>query len=78
MNQLDFASFPPEIMREHQSHDILLMCYDCHKKSNLYDLALRTKMAVECGAPIGTEDDVKVSWRSVFFGALNIKYVFCM
>ena len=47
-------------MREHQSHDILLMCYDCHKRSNLYDLALRQKLANECGAPIGTEDDVKV------------------
>eukprot|EP00095_Tigriopus_kingsejongensis_P011431 maker-scaffold222_size251774-snap-gene-0.18 protein:Tk11431 transcript:maker-scaffold222_size251774-snap-gene-0.18-mRNA-1 annotation:"exonuclease 3 -5 domain-containing protein 2-like isoform x2" len=50
----------PEIMRDHQSHDILLMCVQCHQKSNLFDFGLRHQLATECNAPIGTEEDIKV------------------
>ncbi|XP_037076993.1 exonuclease 3'-5' domain-containing protein 2-like [Pollicipes pollicipes] len=50
----------PEIMKSHQSHDVLLMCLPCHQQSNCLDLALRHQLALECGAPIGTETDVKV------------------
>ena len=49
-----------EIMRDHQSHDVLLFCPDCHKTGNLYDLALRQELAVMCNAPIGSEENVKV------------------
>ncbi len=47
-------------MRDHSSHDILLMCHNCHTHSNLLDLNLRRELALECDAPIGTEDDIKV------------------
>ena len=47
-------------MRDHQSHDVLLFCPDCHKLGNTYDLTLRQQLAVKCNAPIGTEEDVKV------------------
>lgn len=50
----------PEIMRDHQSHDILLMCVQCHQRSNLHDYDLRHALAEECNAPIGTDEDVKV------------------
>ncbi|TRY69122.1 hypothetical protein TCAL_04110 [Tigriopus californicus] len=50
----------PDIMRDHQSHDILLMCVQCHQRSNLHDYDLRHKLAQECNAPIGTDEDVKV------------------
>ena len=49
-----------EIMRDHQSHDILLFCIDCHQAGNMHDLALRHRLAEMCDAPIGTEEDVKV------------------
>lgn len=48
-------------MRDHQSHDVLLTCVDCHRKSNLEDLQLRQVLAAECDAPIGTDEDVKVT-----------------
>lgn len=46
-------------MRDHQSHDILLTCVMCHQRSNLFDSSMRAQLAEECGAPIGTETDVK-------------------
>ena len=51
----------PEVMRDHQSHDVLLMCISCHQESNLHDFGLRKELEAECDAPIGTADDVKVS-----------------
>ncbi|XP_043234842.1 exonuclease 3'-5' domain-containing protein 2-like isoform X1 [Amphibalanus amphitrite] len=50
----------PEIMKSHQSHDVLLMCVSCHQESNSLDLKMRQRLAEECHAPIGTEADVKV------------------
>ena len=50
----------PEVMRDHQSHDVLLMCVNCHQDSNHHDFGLRKELEVECDAPIGTADDVKV------------------
>ena len=51
-------------MRDHQSHDVLLMCIGCHQESNLHDFGLRKMLEVECDAPIGTADDVKVRLRN--------------
>ena len=39
-------------MRDHTSHDVLLMCVQCHQKSNYYDLELRRSLADECDAPL--------------------------
>ena len=36
----EYRKFFPEVMRDHQSHDILLMCVNCHQKSNLHDLGM--------------------------------------
>ena len=47
-------------MKDHQSHDVLLMCVRCHQLSNLHDATLRASLAVQCSAPIGTENDVKL------------------
>ena len=30
----EYRKLFPEVMRDHQSHDVLLMCLDCHQKSN--------------------------------------------
>ena len=48
-----------EVMRDHQSHDVLLMCSSCHRQSNLHDMDLRRQLAEECNAPIGSDRDIK-------------------
>ncbi|XP_069937408.1 exonuclease 3'-5' domain-containing protein 2-like [Cherax quadricarinatus] len=50
----------PDILKDHQSHDVVLLCLECHRLSNLHDNALRHVLAKEFNAPIGTERDVKV------------------
>ena len=36
----EYRKFFPEIMRDHQSHDVLLMCVSCHQNNNLHDLGI--------------------------------------
>ena len=40
-------------MKDHQSHDVLLMCVPCHQLSNIHDTELRRELAELCDAPIG-------------------------
>ena len=49
------------VPQDHKSHDILLLCLDCHSECCVHDNRLRNQLAVECSAPVGTEKDVKVS-----------------
>ena len=42
-------------MREHTSHDVVLLCPECHQASNLHDIGLRRDLSVECHAPIDTD-----------------------
>ena len=58
-NSNDNLFYIVEVMRDHQSHDILLMCVSCHQRSNILDTSLRQELADECDAPIGTSSDVK-------------------
>ena len=62
-------------MRDHQSHDVLLMCVHCHQESNLHDFGLRKALEEECDAPIGTADDVKVCQYDQQF---NTKLLYCI
>jgi hypothetical protein len=39
----EYRKYFPEVMRDHQSHDILLLCVNCHQKSNLHDLGSLNK-----------------------------------
>jgi len=48
----EYRKFFPDVMRDHQSHDVLLMCLNCHQKSNRMDHILRTELAQECGIPL--------------------------
>ena len=56
----EYRKYFPAVMKDHQSHDVLLMCVTCHQKSNLYDADVRRFLADLCDAPIGTEADVRV------------------
>lgn len=39
-------------MKEHTSHDVLLLCPQCHQRSNLFDILVRRKLEKLCDAPI--------------------------
>ena len=56
----EYRKYFPAVMKDHQSHDVLLMCVSCHQRSNLYDAEVRKYLSDLCSAPIGTEEDVKV------------------
>lgn len=43
-------------MKDHTSHDVVLLCRRCHQISNLHDTHLREKLAHECGAPFATKN----------------------
>ncbi|EDV42761.1 uncharacterized protein Dana_GF18156 [Drosophila ananassae] len=41
----------PVVMKSHTSHDVLLLCPSCHQLSNISDLRVKNKLAVQCDAP---------------------------
>ncbi|XP_062351789.1 exonuclease 3'-5' domain-containing protein 2 isoform X3 [Cinclus cinclus] len=50
----------PIQMKDHNSHDVLLLCTSCHAISNYYDNHLKQQLAQEFGAPIGSEEGVRL------------------
>ncbi|NWX47063.1 EXD2 protein, partial [Steatornis caripensis] len=50
----------PIQMKDHNSHDVLLLCTSCHVVSNYYDNHLKQQLAEEFGAPIGSEEGVRL------------------
>ncbi|XP_048394161.1 exonuclease 3'-5' domain-containing protein 2 isoform X2 [Stegostoma tigrinum] len=50
----------PVQMKDHNSHDVLLLCTACHAASNYYDNVLKQQLAVEFNAPIGCEESVRL------------------
>lgn len=38
-------------MKDHTSHDVVLLCPQCHQRSNLFDLNIRENLAKQCNAP---------------------------
>lgn len=51
--------FPTE-MKDHNSHDILLLCTSCHAASNVHDGFLKQTLAEEFSAPQGCEEGVRL------------------
>lgn len=47
-------------MKDHNSHDILLLCTACHAASNVHDGALKAELAEEHAAPQGCEEGVRL------------------
>ncbi|KAJ6667219.1 hypothetical protein lerEdw1_017197 [Lerista edwardsae] len=50
----------PVQMKDHNSHDVLLLCTSCHAISNYYDNHLKQQLAEEFAAPIGCEEGVRL------------------
>lgn len=48
--------FRTVVMKDHTSHDVLLLCPRCHQLSNSSDLVIREKLAHECDAPLSSKE----------------------
>uniref|UniRef100_A0A182VWI9 Exonuclease 3'-5' domain-containing protein 2 n=1 Tax=Anopheles minimus TaxID=112268 RepID=A0A182VWI9_9DIPT len=48
----DYRKHFPVVMKEHVSHDVLLLCADCHQRSSICDERLRQELAELCNAPL--------------------------
>ncbi|KAK8394426.1 hypothetical protein O3P69_006544 [Scylla paramamosain] len=51
----------PTILKDHQSHDVVLLCVQCHRVSSAHDATLREVLAGECSAPIGGAGNRRVT-----------------
>lgn len=43
-------------MKDHTSHDVLLMCVRCHQISNISDQKIRQQLADQCDAPFKSNE----------------------
>ena len=59
----EYRKLFPEVMRDHQSHDVLLMCITCHQASNIQDYQMRCKLAQISGSPL---DEITAKTREDF------------
>ncbi|XP_058455385.1 exonuclease 3'-5' domain-containing protein 2 [Malaya genurostris] len=55
----DYRKHFPLVMKEHVSHDILLLCAPCHRASNMFDENMRLKLASLCMAPYSMQENPK-------------------
>ncbi|KAF9409288.1 hypothetical protein HW555_011323 [Spodoptera exigua] len=51
----EYRKLFPEIMKEHSSHDVVLLCADCHQLSNMRDQNMRVFLAEQCNAPLPSD-----------------------
>uniref|UniRef100_A0A2C9LLN1 3'-5' exonuclease domain-containing protein n=1 Tax=Biomphalaria glabrata TaxID=6526 RepID=A0A2C9LLN1_BIOGL len=56
----EYRKYLPEQLKDHSSHDVLLLCTDCHRKSCDSDIILRMQLAQECNAPLESGSSAKV------------------
>lgn len=56
----EYRKYFPSILKDHQSHDIVLLCIKCHRVSNAHDTVLKDMLARECNIPLEQEGNQKV------------------
>lgn len=49
----------PALLKHHQNHDVLLLCFPCHRQSNIIDAQLRIQLGKEFQAPVGNGPGAK-------------------
>ncbi|GFU03405.1 exonuclease 3'-5' domain-containing protein 2 [Nephila pilipes] len=59
----EYRRYFPNLMKKNLSHDVLLLCVHCHKKSNILDQDMRQKLAKLCNAPLGCRKNVKYKFN---------------
>ncbi|XP_066278735.1 exonuclease 3'-5' domain-containing protein 2-like [Branchiostoma lanceolatum] len=55
----DYRRHFPREMKDHLSHDVLLLCTVCHQQTGYHDNRLRNEIVREFNAPLGSEDNAK-------------------
>ncbi|KAL4231962.1 Exonuclease 3'-5' domain-containing protein 2 [Mactra antiquata] len=58
----EYRKYFPTILKDHSSHDVLLLCINCHLKCADYEMELRQMLAMECNAPLDSGKDSKRRW----------------
>lgn len=58
-------------MKDHSSHDILLLCPTCHQRSNITDLQMRQRLAFLADAPFTAKEGGAPTVEQP-----NLKYIF--
>uniref|UniRef100_A0A1B6G6L3 3'-5' exonuclease domain-containing protein n=1 Tax=Cuerna arida TaxID=1464854 RepID=A0A1B6G6L3_9HEMI len=48
----EYRKYFDESLKNHHSHDVLLLCLSCHTRSNMFDQDLRDQLVIECNAPL--------------------------
>ncbi|XP_026484497.2 exonuclease 3'-5' domain-containing protein 2 [Vanessa tameamea] len=56
----EYRKYFPEIMKDHSSHDVVLLCVECHQTSNMRDQPVREALARRCRAPLAAHDAGKL------------------
>ncbi|XP_071452462.1 exonuclease 3'-5' domain-containing protein 2 isoform X2 [Hetaerina americana] len=56
----EYRKYFPVWMKSRQSHDVLLLCINCHVRSNCIDLKLRQKLAEDCQAPLTVAKAIEI------------------
>ncbi|KAK2157407.1 hypothetical protein LSH36_192g01012 [Paralvinella palmiformis] len=46
----EYRKYFPTLLKEHRSHDVVLMCSSCHRVSGLHDVGLKQHLTVKCNA----------------------------
>lgn len=52
----DYRRYFPVELKDHMSHDVLLMCLDCHRIAQRWDEQMRQHLASKYNAHLGTKD----------------------
>lgn len=55
----DYRRHFPASLKDHLSHDVLLLCVTCHRTSELHDLRLKREIAEEYSEPLGNSRSVE-------------------
>ncbi|RUS74534.1 hypothetical protein EGW08_017706 [Elysia chlorotica] len=56
----EYRKYLPFALKDHSSHDVLLLCTPCHRRSCDFDAQLRLQLAQECNAPVESGPAAKV------------------
>ncbi|GFQ75615.1 exonuclease 3'-5' domain-containing protein 2 [Trichonephila clavata] len=56
----EYRKYFPNLMKKNLSHDVVLLCDDCHKRSNILDQEMRHKLAELCSAPLNSQKVAKL------------------
>ncbi|GFS01716.1 exonuclease 3'-5' domain-containing protein 2 [Elysia marginata] len=56
----EYRKYLPFALKDHSSHDVLLLCTACHRRSCDFDAQLRLRLAQECNAPVESGAAAKV------------------